>query len=324
MDASEAEAVLAALSARETAAGASEEIWERIFATEPYRRLKQREASLHRDFTDEEFRAFVNSPDLAERAPALRRTLDACKREDLVAAARRVLAYLPADAVIRAKVYLLIKPRTNSFVFDLASDPTIFLYLDPDRTAAQAANTVAHELHHIGFASVEGRVPKPAVLSPAARKALEWMGAFGEGFAMLAAAGSPDVHPHASSPPADRERWDRDMLKVDADTRTLDAFFRDVLDGRLRTEAEIDARAFTFFGIQGPWYTVGYRMAVLIEKRGGRSKLVECMSDPRELLSTYNRLAREINAREKRSIALWSDEVVSKIGATATPSVAAN
>jgi len=305
------------LGAQATAAGASEEIWQRVFASEPYRRLRQREASLHREFTDDDFRKFVLSPDLSQRAPALRRTLDEWKREDLAAAARRVLAYLPANAVIHAKVYLLIKPQRNSFVFDLENDPTIFLFLDPDRTAAQAANTIAHELHHIGFSSVKSQSREPAGLAPAARKAVEWMGAFGEGFAMLAAAGSPDVHPHASSPPADRERWDRDMENFDADLRTLDRFFLDVLDGRLKTEAEIDERAFSFFGIQGPWYTVGYRMAVVIEKYEGRPKLIACMSDPRELLATYNRVAKELHAKEKRPLALWSDELLEKIGAPA-------
>jgi hypothetical protein len=319
VDASEAETVLAALCAREAAAGVSEGVWQKVFASEPYQRLKKREASLHRDFTDEDFRKFVLSPDLAQRAPALRRTLEAWEKEDFVAAARRVLPYLPENAVIRAKVYLLIKPQRNSFVFDLATDPTIFLFLDPDRTAAEAVNTVAHELHHIGYASVKPRPKEPGNLTPAARKAVEWMGAFGEGFAMLAAAGSPDVHPHASSSPQDRARWDRDMENADEDLRVLERFFLDVIDGRLKTEAEIEERAYSFFGIQGSWYTVGYRMAVVIERHEGRAKLIACMADPPELLATYNRVAKELNAKEKQPLALWSPELLSRIAPVPSP-----
>ena len=59
------------------------------------------------------------------------------------------------------------------------------------------------------------------------------MGAFGEGIAMLAAAGGPDIHPHAAGKAEDRERWDRDVARFPEDLRKLDAFFRDVLSGKL-------------------------------------------------------------------------------------------
>ena len=66
----------------------------------------------------EAFREFVLSPELATRRSELRRTLDAWKRADLGAAAERVLPYLPAEARVRAKVYPVVKPRDNSFVFE--------------------------------------------------------------------------------------------------------------------------------------------------------------------------------------------------------------
>jgi hypothetical protein len=139
----------------------------------------------------------------------------------LEAAARRVLTYLPSQSRIRAKVFPVIKPQTNSFVFDVQTDPAIFLYVDPALGAEQFENTVGHELHHIGLASVAGEM-EPALkgLPPRARAAAEWMGAFGEGMAMLAAAGGPDVHPHAHSSPEDRARWDHDLANF---SRALEA-----------------------------------------------------------------------------------------------------
>jgi hypothetical protein len=73
---------------------------------------------MHRDFNDDDFKKFVLSPELAAKGTALRHTLAAWRRTDLVASAQRVLAYLPEQAYIRAKVFPVIKPKTNSFVFD--------------------------------------------------------------------------------------------------------------------------------------------------------------------------------------------------------------
>ncbi|HEY6303978.1 MAG TPA: DUF5700 domain-containing putative Zn-dependent protease [Terriglobales bacterium] len=61
-----------------------------------------------------------------------------------------------------------------------------------------------------------------------------------------------------------------------------------MLHGNLKDEAA-DQKAFSYFGdIQGPWYTVGYGMAVRVEKRYGRAALIECTLDRRLLLERYN------------------------------------
>ena len=276
---------------------------------------------MKRDFTHEEFRKFVLDPERVRQAPDLARTLAEWKKADLVAAATRVLAYLPADAVIHAEVYPVIKPQTNSFVWDMKSDPTIFLYVDPKVSPAKFENTVAHELHHIGYASIEARAEKTLDgLDPKAKKAAEWIGAFGEGFAMLAAAGSPDVHPHAVSTPEERARWDKDMARFDEDLRSVERFLLDVATGKLTKEDEIGERAMSFFGIQGPWYTVGYRMAVVIEREEGRAVLIDSMSDPRKLLATFNRDAERVAARTgARTPALWSEELMAVLAPAEKP-----
>src|SRR5207302_67861 len=163
----------------------------------------------HRDFTDDDFKKFVLSPELRTKAATLRHTLDTWRSTDLVSSGHRVLAYLPEQAHIKAKVFPLIKPQPNSFVFDTTTDPAIFLYLDPDKSAADFENTVAHELHHIGFSSVDSLTEECLKDLPAnARPAVKWMSAFGEGFAMLAAAGGPDVDPHTASSPEVHARWE--------------------------------------------------------------------------------------------------------------------
>ena len=314
---SQADAVLAILEKRATGGSVADADWQRLFATEPYVRLKKREASMHRDFTDDDFKKFVLSPELATKESSLRHTVDAWKKADLNASARRVLTYLPEQSVIKAKVFTLIKPKTNSFVFETQSDPAIFLYLDPEESAVKFENTVAHELHHVGYSSIAPLAEARQKDVPAnAKAAVEWMEAFGEGFAMLAAAGGPDIDPHAASSPKEHARWDHDLTNFNGDLISVQQFFLDLIDKKLVDKDKINEKASSFFGdAQGAWYTVGYKMAVIVEKRYGRNVLIDCMLDPRELLARYNAAAKEINDRGHENLALWSPELLQKIGA---------
>jgi hypothetical protein len=312
----EAESVLFILQKLKSGQSVAEADWEHVFSNEGYVRLKKREKSLKRSFEDEDFRKFVLSAELGARTDALAVTLERWKHADLRAAADRALAYLPSGTSIRAKVYPVIKSKTNSFVFELQTDPAIFLYLDPEISTAQFENTVVHELHHIGLAAaclpayeVEEHKKKPAEV----RAVLEWIGAFGEGVAMLAAAGGPAIHPHATSPAPDRERWNKDMANLDADLKKVEAFFLDVLDGRLKGEEAIREVAFSFFGIQGPWYTVGWKMAVLIEETFGRARLIGCLCKPATLLIAYNDAAAKRNALTGESLAIWSPDLLKRL-----------
>jgi hypothetical protein len=311
----EADAVLAILAKRKANQAIAEADWQRLFATEGYVRLKKRETAMRRSFEDAEFKAFVLTDALAARAEALAETLASWKSADVVRAANVALAYLPKQARLQAKIYPVIKPRENSFVFELDSDPAIFLYLDPTMKKDKFENYLAHELHHVGYGTA---CPTPhtseaiAQLPPNARTVIKYIGAFGEGFAMLAAAGGPDVHPHATSDAANRARWDRDVANFDQDFRKVEKFFLDVLAGDL-TEAQIGETVSTFFGEQGAWYTVGWKMCVLIEKTFGRRTLIEVMCDQRKLLPTYNRAAARFNRRTRASLPLWSSSLIAAL-----------
>ncbi len=304
----EAEAALAILELRSAGSPVPDTAWRRLFQSEGYRRLAAREAAMGREFGDSTFRAFMTSDTLLRRAPALRRTLREWRTARLDEAGRKALAYLPAGTPIRAKVYLLIKPRGNSFVFEPATDPAIMLYLDPTRTRAQLENTVAHELHHIGYAAACDATPDVPADS-AVSTARQWLGAFGEGVAMLAAAGGPDVHPHATSPPEDRARWDRDVANAPADLRRVEAFLLDVLDRRVTDPDSIGRGGMSFFGVQGPWYTLGWVMASTVERTSGRAALVNLLCDPAELLAAYNAAARQ----GESGLPLWSDSLLARL-----------
>lgn len=100
----EAEAVLAILAKRKASQPITETDWQRVFQSEGYVRLKQRETSMQRSFEDADFKTFAVSDQLLARAAALAETLARWKRADVTRAGNLALAYLPKDATIRAKL----------------------------------------------------------------------------------------------------------------------------------------------------------------------------------------------------------------------------
>ncbi len=286
----EAEAVLSILGARAQGLDITDDRWSRLFASEGYRRLADRERSMKRSFSDDDFRRFVLQDDLLAHRAALAVTVAHWKTVNVRSSAERALAYLPSGSTLRASVYLEIKPATNSFVFDLRGNPGLFLFVDPAVSNAELANTMAHELHHVGFAQ---NIPSPALaaeiakLPPQRAALLNWIGAFGEGFAVLAAAGGPGVDPLTTIPSGARAAWREGIDTFPVQLAEVASFLTRVLDGSLDGEAARSA-GMGFFAVQGPWYTVGWKMAVTIERRFGRARLIACIADQRHLLKTYN------------------------------------
>ncbi len=207
----EADAVLAILTGRRRGEPLAQSEWDHLFSSDGYRRLARRELSFHLPFSEPAFRAFVLSDSLAARAPALAATLRDWREADVGGSAERALRYLPGGTPLRATMYLVIKPKGNSFVFfEDSLAPAIFLYVNPRIRRAELENTMSHELHHIGVQAACTSITD-TTLPERVRTTLMWMSALGEGRAMLAAAGDPSVHPQRASPDSDRVRWDRDL-----------------------------------------------------------------------------------------------------------------
>jgi hypothetical protein len=94
-DFSEADAVMAILAKRSASLAITDADWETLFKTEAYQRLKKREASMHRDFSDADFAQFIRSDALLERRSALVRTVSEWKRADLREAAAACFSICP-------------------------------------------------------------------------------------------------------------------------------------------------------------------------------------------------------------------------------------
>ncbi|MDQ6828297.1 MAG: hypothetical protein M3081_05470 [Gemmatimonadota bacterium] len=174
---------------------------------------------------------------------------------------------------------------------------------------------MAHQLHHIGFAAACGDEPAAPRGDERVGAVLHWASAFGEGLAMLAAAGSPAVHPHAADDAETRGRWDRDVANAPADLETVQRFFFDLLANRFPSADSAQSVAMSFLGVQRPWYTVGYVMASTIERVRVRATLVATVCDSRQFFAAYNDAARAPNAATPASatLPLWSDSLLARL-----------
>lgn len=278
--------------------------WQLLFTSEGFVRLQKRENSMHRSLTEEEMKTFVMSDDLLAKRETLGRVLAEWKHADLTHAAGLALAYLPPDAKIRAKIYPVIKPQKNSFVFETDTNPAIFKYIE-EEPRSEFERTMAHELHHVGFSVCnedDSKLPKNI------EQTINWITAFGEGHAVLAAAGGPD------KPPQERyaKEWKDEMAKFDTNFHDVEAFLLDVAAKRL-TGDDVSKKGFTFFGLLGPWYTVGWKMDVVIEKTLGHQALVDAMCHPRTYLGTYNRAAGLFEKKSGEKLPRWPQKLVDAV-----------
>ncbi len=282
--------------------------WEALWESTGYRRLAVRQASFGDENTQQRLKEFLSSADALELLPRLRQAAADWKAMDVAVAAELVAAYTPQGLPLRATVFPVIKQQPNSFVVDLDSDPAVFMYVGEEVTPEQLTNTLAHELHHVGTAGC----PDPAdhdSRGPEVRRVIDWLSAFGEGIAVLAAAGGPDVHPHANSPSNQWVVWERDIANFNHDLARIETFFQGILDGTIPDDTQ-RAQLFTFINTdevpQGAFYTVGWKMAALIEREYGREILVAAICDPRQLLSRYNAVVAEYPRDEGAGLARWS------------------
>ena len=322
----EARAALTVMTATDPQARAN--AWDRLKTSEEYRRLSEREKAFHRSMSDTTFYQWLTADSTIARAPALARTLNAWMASDIAGAVKRSAAYLPPGTPIRAALYFMIKPHPNTFVYDTEHNPTIFVSVDSSVDAAQFENEIAHELHHIGIAAACPTVVTAGSQTPM-DTVVNWMSAFGEGWAMLAAAGGPNVNPHWESDSTDRARWDHDYAHVEDGMKQLTGFFDSVLARRISEPDSVQAHAMSFFGVQGPWYTVGYLMARTVEVRDGREKLISVICSPPKLLLSYQEAAQEAN-RTGAHLPLWPEKFVGQLqryvqdAAAATPTISHN
>ena len=317
VDDSQARAVLAILDSLARGDQPAESDWQRLESSAGYRRWSERQQVIGHPVDQHVFREFLRSAGLNAQRDGLHTKASEWSALDARAAGAMAAAYLPAGTPLRATVYPLIKASKNTFVYDLGGSPAIFFSIDLSESAAAFTNTLTHELHHVGVATACDADESDATSTSSART-LKWLSAFSEGRAVLAAAGSPDAHPHEHSPVAAVAQWERDLRQAHEDIPRLQAFFESLMKDSL-SDDEATQRGMAFINDserpQGPFYTVGWLMASTIERELGRNRLIASTCSPEQLLLDYDAAIRQRDDRGENSEALprWSHDFLIRL-----------
>ena len=80
---------------------------------------------------------------------------------------------------------------------------------------------------------------------------------------------------------------------------------------------ELRTKLFSFINAeeipQGAFYTVGWKMAALVERVQGREAIVRAVCDPRILLTAYNEVAATCPRSDAEPLPLWSEDFLAAI-----------
>lgn len=289
--------------------------WAALWNSHGYRRLLARETAMGRgEGFAQRLQAWLREPETVAQLDGFRAAVVRWEAFDATRAAKRARHYLPAETALRATLFPVLKHTTNSFVFDLEGDPAVFINMDPGKDADFLEAVMTHELHHVGLAHCP-QPPDYDRLTPVQQRVADWLGVFGEGLAVLATAGDPFRHPHYYSDADQYAVWERDVARFNLDLARSETIFRGVLEHSIAEDQQRPA-LFTLIASnavpQGPAYTVGWKMAALVERHFGHAALINAICDPRMLLRLYNDAAT-VTASSESTLARWSPEFLAAL-----------
>lgn len=318
-DYAQAEQVLAMLDARTHGREITDGDWSRLFETAPFPIIRFAPRDAQQDFSRAKFKEFVLSPELLKRADTLREALEISKHAD-TAKLTAIPQFRPRVFVTHARIVPIIAPKQRSFVVQTAQGPVVFIPLDIETARQHLEKTVASRaIFEAEVASMRDKSDEEITRLPWAEGTVSDLTKnFDGGLALLASISKVETHPYWAYTLEEREHWNRRVGEFDQDLKKLDAMFAGILSGQLRNQQQINDLAENYATEMGAWQTVGYSMAVMIERTYGSKALIGAMRDPRWLIGLYNRAVNTAHARTGADYPNWSPEVLRAVGLEST------
>ncbi len=288
--------------------------WEDLFTSKGYKWLVKRENDMGNKFSKNDFKSFLHNKNQVNSYENFKKSRKLLKDLELNKLLSITKKYLPKGAKFDTTIIPVIKPQDNSFVHEINDELVLFIYLEPGISRAKLENKLIHELHHVGFDDIYSP-EKYNYLLQQAQQVIEWTNAFGEGFAMLAAAGGPNNHPNYFDEELE-QKWDSNIERFNEDFDLIEEFFVKILKKEFFNEKELYKRGYELMmnnGGQGSWYTVGWKIAVVVEKINGKEVLLDCMLDLTKLYPIYNKAVKKYNKKFNENLKSWSDIIINSL-----------
>jgi hypothetical protein len=200
-------------------------------------------------------------------------------------ASARALRWLPEDASLAAEVYFLLDGASGGYVLDTRIGMDL---LQPNGRIDQLEGVIAHELHHVGFASLAPAPGETGSASPEAGLAGLFLG---EGSATALVYGQPRPGDEGYG---EWEEHERQMPGYFAMTRQ---YLKRVAGGEVAAEQfEQDVPAMYLRGRWGVGYAIGAVMVRTVLSALGKDALLACMRRPETFIETYRRAVSSLRA----------------------------
>jgi len=292
----------------------NKEQWDELFNSIGFKMLARRETEMNEGIDKSEFKEFVMNKIASDKYNHYKKSLEKLKSMNSDEIIKITKDYLPKNTELDTDIIPVIKPQKNSFIHRINDKLVLFLYLEPDILKEKMENKLIHELHHIGLDYVYQNSDYSCLSKPA-QKVIEWTNAFGEGFAMLAAAKGLENHPNKFDKDL-KSKWDENMGNFNKDFHKIQNFLLAILEGHFADDQKLYNRGFQLMtnnGGQGSWYTVGYQIAVIIEREAGREVLIECMKDLTKIYFQYNNLVEIYNKKRNEDLPKWNDKILTSL-----------
>ncbi len=292
----------------------NKEQWDELFNSIGFKMLARRETEMNEGIDKSEFKDFVMNKIASYRYISYKKSLEKLKSMNSGEIIKSTKNYLPDNTKLDTDIIPVIKPQKNSFIHKINDELVLFLYLEPDILKEKMENKLIHELHHIGFDYVYQNSDY-SYLSKQAQKVIEWTNAFGEGFAMLAAAKGLENHPNKFDEDL-KSKWDKNMENYNKDFHKIQNFLLNILEGHFADDQKLYNRGFQLMtnnGGQGSWYTVGYQIAIIIEREAGHDVLIDCMKDLTKIYFQYNNLVEIYNKKRNEDLPKWNDKILTSL-----------
>jgi len=166
----------------------------------------------------------------------------------------------------------------------------------------------AHEMHHLAMRKILKKKRSSLNLDDNQKILFSFISSFiSEGSATYLISEHRDIEKMRG-----KSSYSGILDKSDELLSTCEGIVHSIIEGKIRTDEDYDKATAPFIG--NTYHSIGSLMLSVIERVNGLEPIMEIMSDPRKLLSEYNKAAKDLKLTDKdASLYLFDSKLAKRI-----------